>query len=634
MTASIHAEKTPITASFRVAQLAATAISLMVAGCILTGFQFASLQQSLTDDLNVQASLVADNVAASMMFLDQRAAAQTLDLLQPPPYLLSVTVYDLEDKVFAEFHRPGATTSDATHLALRREGVDSSLTRIAVVRPVAYRREELGRVVVVASTSRVGIGLLRYVGLFAMATLGALSAAALVMAKTRARVEKAEARMDYLAHTDPVTELGNRRVVYDTIAARMETRADTRGDPRQSAGARFALLLIDLDNFKAVNDTAGHSVGDALLRKVGQVLRHVVRPGDVVGRIGGDEFAVVASPIADVAEALAIAERITAALGRPFHVDGQEVFARASVGLSLYPDDAQNQSDLVSNADIALYDAKSLGKNTFVAFKREMTVATQRRVAMERDLRKAIDRGELDVYYQPQFDCATGVLVGAEALVRWCHPEKGFIAPAEFIPVAEECGLISHIGLWVLGRACRDATRWPGKDTAPLTVAVNVSARQLRDPAFIDRVSEVLHSSGLSPSQLELELTESLLMEDVDTAVAFMHAIRGLGIKLSIDDFGTGYSSLAYLQTFPINKLKIDQSFIRQLPSTHFTIANAIISLAHGFGLRVIAEGVESPEQLAWLQEAGCDVVQGYLFARPMDRVALQSIMTPVQSAA
>ncbi|WP_420224579.1 putative bifunctional diguanylate cyclase/phosphodiesterase [Pigmentiphaga litoralis] len=485
-----------------------------------------------------------------------------------------------------------------------------------------------------ASTSRVGIGLLRYVGLFAMATLGALSAAALVMAKTRARVEKAEARMDYLAHTDPVTELGNRRVVYDTIAARIATRTDLGSDPRNPSGGRFALLLIDLDNFKAVNDTAGHSVGDALLRRVGQVLRHVVRPDDVVGRIGGDEFAVVASPIADAAEALAIAERITSALGRPFHVDGQEVFARASVGLSLYPDDAQNQSDLVSNADIALYDAKSLGKNTFVAFKREMTVATQCRVAMERDLRKAIDRGELDVYYQPQFDCGTGMLVGAEALVRWLHPEKGFIAPADFIPVAEECGLISHIGLWVLGRACRDATRWPGKDTAPLTVAVNVSARQLRDPAFIDRVSEVLQSSGLPPSQLELELTESLLMEDVGTAVAFMHAIRALGIKLSIDDFGTGYSSLAYLQTFPINKLKIDQSFVRQLPSERFEIANAIISLAHGFGLRVIAEGVESPDQLAWLQHAGCDVVQGYLFARPMDRVALQSLMTPVQSAA
>jgi diguanylate cyclase len=332
--------------------------------------------------------------------------------------------------------------------------------------------------------------------------------------------------------------------------------------------------------------------------------------------------------VRDNAEALAIAGRITEALRRPFHVDGIDMLATASVGISMFPDDATALTELVSNADIALYQAKVSGKNRLAEFRPEMTLRTQRRVRLERDLRKAMERGELDVYYQPQFRCDSERMVGVEALLRWPHPENGFIAPSEFIPVAEECGLIGELGRWVLLRACSDAASWLRTTGVALNVAVNVSARQLRDGDFIDAVRHALHDTGLAATQLELELTESLLMEDMDSAMEFMHAVRHLGVRLAIDDFGTGYSSLSYLQSFPINQLKIDRSFIQLLPDAGTTIAGAIISLAHGFNLCVVAEGVENRAQLDWLQRAGCDLVQGYLLARPIRAQDISAMLT------
>jgi EAL domain-containing protein (putative c-di-GMP-specific phosphodiesterase class I) len=318
------------------------------------------------------------------------------------------------------------------------------------------------------------------------------------------------------------------------------------------------------------------------------------------------------------ATALAIGDKVTQALRHPFAVAGGEFFATASIGVCLYPDDATTMSELVSSADTALYYAKSAGRNRLSEFVPAMTAATQRRAALERELRRAIGAGQLAVHYQPQFNCTSGALVGVEALLRWRHPEHGAISPAEFIPIAEESGLIVELGAWVLQRACTDVAGWQRAGAPALTLAVNMSARQLREPGFIEDVTRALAGSGLAPGRLELELTESLLMEDVPGAVAFMQAVRALGVRLAIDDFGTGYSSLAYLQTFPINQLKVDRSFVQLLPQRGGTIIHAVLALARGFGLTVVAEGVEEPQQLEWLRQAGCDVVQGYLLGMPM----------------
>jgi diguanylate cyclase len=615
-----HASDTkPLADTFGLGQLVAAATALFVAGCILAAFQFMSLRQSLTDDVEVQAALVADNLAAAMMFRDKQTATESLRTFRPTPYLLSISAYDRDGNLFAGFAKLGIVPDKKELLRLLASGGDSSLLQISAVKRVEYRQTELGYVVVVASTARVQSGLLRYVGLFAVAAFGALFVAVLVVLKTKARMAKAEERLDYLAYTDPVTELANRRATYDTLAAQINMQG--------KEGRQVALLIVDLDNFKAVNDTAGHSAGDALLRMVGEVLRDAVRESDVVGRIGGDEFAVIASPVRDRMEAANIAGRMADALGRPFDLDGQKVFATASIGVSIFPDDAQTLSELVSNADVALYHAKAAGKNRFAEFKREMTLETQRRVRIERDLRKAMECGELEVHYQPQFDCTSKLIVGVEALLRWPQPDGGFISPDDFIPIAEECGLINEIGRWVLLRACSDATAWRSATGAPLSVAVNVSARQLREKDFIDQVRTALRESSLPPAQLELELTESLLMDDVDAALDFMHAVRAMGVRLSIDDFGTGYSSLAYLQSFPINCLKIDRSFIHLLPEAGYTIAGAVIALARGFDLSVVAEGVETRAQLTWLQEAGCDIVQGFLLGRPMNAPALRALL-------
>jgi EAL domain-containing protein (putative c-di-GMP-specific phosphodiesterase class I) len=299
--------------------------------------------------------------------------------------------------------------------------------------------------------------------------------------------------------------------------------------------------------------------------------------------------------------------------------------------MCLYPDDAATREELVTGADTALYHAKRTGRNRLAEYVPEMTLRTQRRIRLERELRRALETGGLEVHYQPQFDCGTEQLMGAEALMRWRHPEQGFISPAEFIPVAEDSGLIVALGEWVLLQACAEGARWvhmaeQAGVPAP-SVAVNVSARQLREKGFLDVVMRTLAVTGLPATQLELELTESMLMEDVESAVQFMREARGKGIRLSIDDFGTGYSSLAYLQSFPINQLKIDRSFTRSLPDDGTTIVSAVISLARDFQLAVVAEGVESREQLEWLRRAGCTYAQGYLLGKPMPPEALRELI-------
>ncbi|GGY37585.1 putative bifunctional diguanylate cyclase/phosphodiesterase [Pseudoduganella albidiflava] len=595
----------PIAATLRSGQLVAAVAALVIAGAVLIAYQLLEIRQAMMDGARVQVAIVADSVTAPLMFGDREVAQETLRAFRYAQGLKAVGIYDGQGRHFAEFSYPDSRLPPG--LAAARVARDDG---IVVTETVRYRGQVVGHTVLHVGTERLRGAMLRYVGLLAVASLGAMLVVATLGRATRARVAAAERELDYMAHTDHVTQLPNRHATY----AHLEKALGEAG----ADGTQLALLLVDLDNFKTVNDTAGHAAGDELLKKVAEALTGAVRTTDLVGRIGGDEFAIIVAPVPGRATALGIADKVTQALRHPISVAGGEFFATASVGVCMYPDDASALSELVSSADTALYHAKQSGRNRLAEFVPAMTAATQRRAVLERELRRAIDAGQLAVHYQPQFACASGELVGVEALLRWRHPEHGQISPAEFIPIAEESGLIVQLGSWVLQRACAEVAGWQRAGGPALTLAVNMSARQLREPGFIEDVTRALSDSGLAPGRLELELTESVLMEDVSGAISFMQAVRALGVRLAIDDFGTGYSSLAYLQTFPINQLKVDRSFVQLLPQRGETIILAVLALARGFGLTVVAEGVEEQRQLDWLRHAGCDVVQGYLLGAPM----------------
>jgi diguanylate cyclase (GGDEF)-like protein len=384
-----------------------------------------------------------------------------------------------------------------------------------------------------------------------------------------------------------------------------------------------AVMALDLDRFKIINDTFGHPVGDRLLQAVAERLASHVREGDTVARMGGDEFTFVLTDLGDSHQAGDIAQKILLSLAAdPFMLEDKEIFMSASMGISVYPVDGGDTTSLIKNADAALYHAKSEGRNNFQYYAREMNASAMQRLTLESALRRALEREEFLLYYQPQIDLASGRIIGLEALLRWQHPERGLVSPGEFIPMLEETGLIVPVGEWVLHAACRQGRAWQQAGLQPIRIAVNLSALQFRQPDLVGMIERILAETGLDPSshELELELTESLLMKNVEETAATLHRLHEMGVKLSIDDFGTGYSSLSYLKRFPLTSLKIDQSFVRDLSSNpdDAAIVSAIIALGHGLKLNVIAEGVETTEQLAYLREMKCDEMQGFLFSRPV----------------
>ncbi|RDK02571.1 GGDEF-domain containing protein [Paraburkholderia lacunae] len=602
------------------------AIALLISSAGLLAYQALSLRSALTADARLQAAMVSANITASLMFHDVQATTEILRPLANVPYVESVVVFNPKGTQHARYARAGISEDEANEGTLSRAMVRDhfTLSDVFVATPVIHDGETLGTVVLVASTEGMVQELGRYAGFLIAACAGALWVSSVVTSRMKARVFAAEQELAYLANTDPLTDLPNRRAFYEALAARL----------RPGCNERLALILIDLDNFKIVNDTLGHGAGDELLRSVAGALRAAVRSTDVVSRIGGDEFAVLAVDDADRHGSRHTAERITTVLARSFDLHGAEVRVTASVGFSQFPGDAADVASLVSSADIALYAAKSSGKNVAVEFMPQMTTDAQRRARLERELRDAIEQDALELAYQPQYDCQTGRLVGAEALVRWTHPTDGNIAPMEFVPIAENSELILALGQWVMRRACRDAVRWNTEARNPVGVSVNVSARQLREPRFQRDVLDALNEHALPADLLELELTESLLMANMAVAVNVMKQLRAEGIRLSIDDFGTGYSSLSYLQSFPLSQLKIDRSFVKALPQAGQPIVTAIISMAHSFGLTVVAEGVEYPAQLAWLRDAGCDIVQGFLTGRPISFAEIVQVVRKADGSA
>jgi diguanylate cyclase (GGDEF)-like protein/PAS domain S-box-containing protein len=422
-----------------------------------------------------------------------------------------------------------------------------------------------------------------------------------------------EQRISHLAHHDGLTDLPNRLLCLERLRMALQQAERLK--------TRVGVLFIDLDRFKNINDSLGHHVGDGLLRSVSKSLLKAVRIGDTVSRLGGDEFVVILNGVADVTEiAQIVDERLIPLTLAPHQVDDNELFVSCSVGIAVYPDDGDDIDTLMRNADAAMYQAKSSGRNNAQFFTREMDLRARERLNIETELRHALERQEIRLFYQPRVDCRSGRLLGTEALARWQHPERGLIPPLQFIPIAEESGLIVPIGVWIIGEACRQQSAWRHQGVGDILISINISAAQLRDPELVPCLQSALLTWKVDPAKIELELTETLLMEDVPATIDLLNKLKALGISLSVDDFGTGYSSLNYLHRFPIDKLKIDKSFVSNMlaDSNNLAITRTIISLGHTLGLKVVAEGVEHEEEARMLAAAGCDELQGYLFSKPL----------------
>lgn len=417
-------------------------------------------------------------------------------------------------------------------------------------------------------------------------------------------------QMAHSAQHDFLTGLPNRMLLNDRIGQAIMSA------PRHKT--KVAVLFLDLDGFKHINDSLGHSVGDKLLQSVAKRLADCVRGSDTVSRQGGDEFVVLLSEVTQSTDVAMTARRMLQAVAETHSLDQHDLHVNASIGLSIYPDDGLDAETLIKNADTAMYQAKGDGRQSYRFFKPAMNIKAVERQSIEADLRRALERQEFSLHYQPKVDLRTGKITGAEALIRWTHPSRGSISPAQFIPVAEDCGLILPMGQWVLHEACKQARLWRDAGSPLTTIAVNVSAMEFRDEDFLESVFTILKDTSLDPRFLELELTESVLMNGADSTEATLRKLRAAGVHLAVDDFGTGYSSLSYLRKFPINVLKIDQSFVRQITAApdETTIVAAVISMARSLKLRIVAEGVETARELAFLQDHRCDEAQGFYFSR------------------
>ncbi|MCL4472238.1 MAG: EAL domain-containing protein [Gammaproteobacteria bacterium] len=424
--------------------------------------------------------------------------------------------------------------------------------------------------------------------------------------------KEAEQNLAQATSYDMLTGLPNRALFLDRLGHAISHAAHS--------GQMMAVMLIDIDNFKTINDTLGHSLGDILLQEIAERLRHLVPDDDTLARLGGDEFAIILEEMSEIEEAALVSQKVIDIFGRPFMQTSQEIYVTPSMGVTIYPLDGRDSDNLLRNADTAMYRAKEYGRNNFRFYTTDMNALAVERFAMEGALRRAMEREEFLLYYQPQLDIRSGLVVGVEALLRWQHPERGMVPPGDFIPLLEENHLIIPVGEWVLRTACAQSMAWSDEGLPPLRMAVNLSAHQFHQENLAEMIDGILRETGIDPRLLELELTEGLLMENTSETSAVLAQLKMQGLQIAIDDFGTGYSSLSYLKRFPIDRLKIDRSFVRDISTdpNDAAIAVAVINLARSLGLSVIAEGVETREQLAFLDVQKCDEYQGFYFSRPI----------------
>lgn len=449
--------------------------------------------------------------------------------------------------------------------------------------------------------------------------------------------KKTEAQIHFLSNYDRLTQLPNRQLFQDRVTQALATQ--------KRHGLQGAVLLINLDRFQRINDTLGPKCGDEMLREVAERLVHCVRHSDSVARhddqepttlsrLGGDEFTILLTHLSSAQNATKVAQRVQEALAAPFEVENRPVVITASIGIALLGQDGEDVDTLLRNAEAAMHAAQDQGRNTYQFYSKSMNVALAERLSLETDLRQAIDKGEFLLHYQPQVDIRRWEIVGVEALIRWPHPERGMVSPMSFIPLAEEIGLIDQIGQWVLRTACAQQVAWSACGLGDITIAVNLSAVQFQQAALLDTIRTIVRETGVDPARMELELTESTAMQQAENAVGTFNQLKEMGFSLSIDDFGTGYSSLAYLKRFPIDTIKIDRAFVKDLDteSEQAAIAIAIIAMAHGLKLRVLAEGVETQPQLDILRDQGCDAIQGYYFSQPLPAERVEQLIRDLRA--
>lgn len=581
-----------------------TALALGIATLLLISSETTSLREDFRHRLETQASLVSANSAAAVAFKDARSARDNLAAFRSSPEILSARIFLPDGTLFASYRK--ADASEDTPLWAGPLGLD----RIEYQKSLDLENVEIAEIRLVADLEPLRARIQGFIAVVLGAALLALLIAQALMARLRRAMRRNEDDMVRMAHYDALTGLPN-RALFETHTARVLEKT-ARG------GGRAALLFFDLDNFKVVNDSLGHPVGDQLLQAVAAQLGQVVRQTDSLSRLGGDEFTLLVEG-AGQQQASAVAEHVIEALHQTIPIDGHDLSVGASIGIALYPDDGDSVDALLRSADSALYAAKAAGKHTWRFFSAEMDEQARHRLALEAGLRRALDRGELRMAYQPIVDLGSGRPVGFEALMRWTSPELGEVSPAVFIPVAEETGLIHAFGAFALREACSQTRRWLDEGRADVVVSVNVSARQFYGHGLVDSVRRTLKETHLPPHHLDLEITETTLMGGEQEVIDILDELHDLGVSLSLDDFGVGYASLAQLKRLPIHKLKIDRGFVMDLPhdGDDAAIVTAIVGMADALGLTVVAEGVETRDQQAFLSALGCRRGQGYLFGRP-----------------
>lgn len=602
--------------------------ALIIGFILLVGERWLEARKSLLDEVEMQAILVGANVSISLAAGDPQMGNDMLAAMAKAPHVLSTGLYRREGQLFARFDREktGHLLPEVTPELGHRFG--GGTLRVTV--PVAYSGvPDIGTLTVIATLEGIYSSILY----FAASLLGTVGVATLLGIITtgglRERMKQAEHDLHLLALYDRVTGLSN-RYAFELAIEQTVLR-------HQRDGGGSALLFIDVDGFKKINDRFGHASGDQVLQEIGRRITYTLRAADVVARLGGDEFGAILVNTSNPADAAHVAESLVREAVKPFLM-GAEANAHIgfSIGIAMLPDDGDAAAVLMHHADLAMYHAKSLGKNTYQFFSDTLDNAVRRRLDIEEGLRRAIRGNELYVAYQPQAAEVGGLPQGVEALVRWTRPDGSVVAPAEFVPVAEESGLISDIGDFVLKRVCEDITSLRQRGLHVPVVAINLSGRQFLRRSFAQDMMRTLNSAGLTPADIEIELTESVLMDKLDEYRQIMAELSDCGVKIAIDDFGTGYSSLSYLSKLPVSKLKIDQSFVHDLPhkANSLTIVTGIVSMAHALGLRVVAEGVETEVQATCLRDNGCDLLQGYCIGHPMRLEQLASLLPPVEKRA